>query len=91
MYNALIALLVCVNLIAFVLYGIDKQKAVHGKWRIPESILILTAICGGGIGAYLGMKTFHHKTRKPLFTLGVPLITLAEYAVLAYSFTNHLI
>ena len=89
MYNSLVALLVCVNLIAFVLYGIDKQKAVHGRWRIPESVLILAAICGGGIGAYLGMRTFHHKTRKPLFAFGIPLITLAEYAVLAYAFANH--
>ena len=91
MYNALIALLGCVNLIAFVLFGIDKQKAVHGKWRIPESVLILTAICGGGIGAYLGMRIFHHKTRKPLFAFGVPLVALAEYAVLACAFANHVI
>ena len=89
MYSVPAVMLGCANLIALILFGIDKQRAVQGRWRIPESVLILSAICGGGIGAWLGMRLFHHKTRKPLFAFGVPLIALAEYAVLAYAFANH--
>ncbi len=72
-----------INFAAFVLYGIDKQKARMGRWRIPESVLILMAVLGGGAGAYAGMLLFHHKTRKPLFSIGVPIITIIELCVLA--------
>lgn len=58
---------------AFCLYGIDKRRAVHGRWRIPERVLILAAFLGGAAGALLGMLTFHHKTRKPKFRVLVPL------------------
>ena len=89
MSEAPAALLGLINLTAFVLYGIDKHRAVRNRWRIPESVLILSAVLGGGIGAYLGMRIFHHKTRKPLFALGVPLIMLAEYALLAYALLHN--
>ena len=81
-------LLAAVNVFSFVLYGIDKLRAKRGLWRIPESALILSVILGGGIGGYLGMRVFHHKTRKPLFAFGVPVITVTEYAVLAVSLLN---
>lgn len=83
MHKVLLLLFITLNLTAFLLYGIDKKKAVHGLRRIPESVLILAAILGGGIGAYSGMRFFHHKTRKPLFAFGVPLIILAEYGAAA--------
>lgn len=50
------------NLVAFVVYGIDKYKARKGKWRISESTLLMLAVFGGSIGAWLAMKVFHHKT-----------------------------
>lgn len=73
--------LIAVNAIAFLLYGMDKSKAVHHKWRIPEKVLILSAAMGGGAGALIGMLVFHHKTRKPLFFLGVPVILILETAL----------
>lgn len=74
--------LIVISLVSFALFGIDKQKAVHHAWRIPESILILSAAAGGGIGALLGMRCFHHKTRKPLFSIGIPVILCLEILVL---------
>ena len=50
------------GIIAFCTYGIDKYRAKHDKWRIPEKTLMLLALLGGAIGAFLGMKAFHHKT-----------------------------
>ena len=63
-----------INVIAFVLFGIDKWKAKHGSWRITEATLLDAAILGGSIGAYLGMKVFHHKTQHKKFVYGIPLI-----------------
>lgn len=73
MRNIIIYLCV-INAIAFLLYGLDKQKAKRHKWRIPEATLLGVAFLGGSIGAFLGMQVFHHKTRKAKFYIGVPLI-----------------
>lgn len=69
------------NVFVFLLYGMDKWKAKHQKWRISESVLISTALCLGGIGALLGMMLFHHKTRKWKFRIFVPLSVIIEAAV----------
>jgi uncharacterized membrane protein YsdA (DUF1294 family) len=66
--------LIGINVLTFLLYGIDKWKARRGKWRIPEDTLIWLAIVGGSIGALLGMNLFRHKTQHKKFTLGVPAI-----------------
>ena len=60
--NIVLIYLVVINGVTFVVYGIDKYKAVRSKWRIPESTLIGLAVVGGSIGAWLGMKFWHHKT-----------------------------
>lgn len=65
-------------MVAFALYGADKYKAQKHHWRIPERTLIGIALAGGSIGALLGMKVFHHKTRHTKFTIGVPLIIIVE-------------
>ena len=67
-----------INLIAFIIYGIDKQKAKKGSWRIPEATLLLLAVIGGSIGALFGMKVWHHKTLHEKFKYGIPLILLAQ-------------
>ena len=53
--------LVAVNIIAFILYGTDKAKAMHHQWRIKEAVLIGIAFVGGAFGAFAGMIVFHHK------------------------------
>lgn len=66
--------LLLINLITFAVYGIDKHKARKGKWRISESTLLLLAVVGGSIGAWAGMKVWHHKTLHKKFKYGVPTI-----------------
>ena len=77
MKNMVIYLL-AVNFVAFLLYGDDKSRARRHAWRIPEKVLMGAAVIGGSIGALLGMSIFHHKTRKPKFPIGIPLIMLVE-------------
>ncbi|MDO5448168.1 MAG: DUF1294 domain-containing protein [Clostridia bacterium] len=68
------------NVLVALIYGIDKNKAQRGAWRIPEKTLLLLAFLGGGIGAFCGMHIFHHKTKKNLFKIGVPLCIVANVA-----------
>ncbi len=70
--------LAVINIIAFAMYGIDKSKAEHNKWRISEKALILVAVFGGSIGAYSGMQVFRHKTKHLKFTIGVPVIFVLQ-------------
>ena len=65
-----------VNLIAFCLYGIDKHKARHKRYRISEATLLLFPALGGGIGALLGMTFFRHKTKHVKFLVTVPCLFL---------------
>lgn len=78
-----LAIFFLVNLVVFVMYGIDKWKAIHHKWRIPEATLI-GATFFGVVGALLGMIVFHHKIRKPKFYISVPLIMILEVASVIY-------
>ena len=70
----LLIYLIIINAAGFLLMLIDKQKAIHNKWRIPEKTLFLTAILGGSLGIILGMKAFRHKTLHPQFSIGMPVI-----------------
>ena len=66
-----------INIVVFFMYGIDKYKATHKKWRIPEATLIGAAVFGV-LGALAGMYVFHHKTKKPKFYITVPVILVLE-------------
>lgn len=66
--------LLVMNAAAFLLMLIDKQKARKNKWRIPEAVLIGSAIIGGSLGAWAGMQLFRHKTKHNKFVLGIPFI-----------------
>ena len=78
--------LLFINIMAFIAYGIDKHKAIKGKWRISEAnLLILTAI-GGSLGALAGMYVFHHKTRTWTFKAGVPALLLLQAGLLIWLF-----
>ena len=81
-----------INVVTFFLYGIDKLKAKHSKWRISEATLLLFAVFGGSIGAWLGMKAWHHKTQHKKFQYGVPLILLAQIILAGwYMYANYYI
>lgn len=76
------AYLLIINAAAFFLMMMDKFRAQKKLWRIPEATLMLFALLGGSVGALLGMYTFHHKTRKVKFFVGIPVI-LAVQVLLA--------
>ena len=78
--------LLLINALGFLLMRIDKWKAKHNRWRIPEATLMGVAALGGSIGSLLGMYTFRHKTKHVKFTLGIPLILAVQLAALAYFF-----
>ena len=80
--------LLAVNLAAFVLYGADKRRAKQGTWRIPEKTLFLLPLLGGSIGALLGMRVFHHKTKHWYFVWGIPAILLAQIALAVWIYTK---
>lgn len=84
MLALIIYALLALNLITFITYGIDKLKARKSHWRIPESTLILLALLGGSIGAWLGMKTWRHKTQHKKFYIGIPLIITGQVILLTY-------
>ena len=73
--------LLAVNAVTFIVYGIDKYKAKHAKWRISEATLLMLAVIGGSIGAWCGMKVWHHKTMHKKFKYGVPVILLLQVAL----------
>lgn len=83
MVNTLLYYLIVINIVTFFVYGIDKWKAKRSKWRIPEATLLGLAVIGGSIGAWLGMKVWHHKTQHKKFKYGLPLILLAQIALIA--------
>ncbi len=72
------------NLIVFLIFGIDKYKAEHNGWRIRERTLILCAVFMGATGALLGMRTFRHKTQKPVFKILIPVALVINVAVLIF-------
>ena len=75
---------IAINAITFITYGIDKWKARKNKWRIPESTLLLLAVFGGSIGAFLGMRVWRHKTMHKKFKYGIPSILVLQIGLLLY-------
>ena len=71
-----------INALGLVLMLTDKRRAQKNLWRIPERTLFLSALLGGSLGILLGMRLFRHKTRKPAFCVGIPVL-LAVHILLA--------
>ena len=80
--------LAAINLATFIVYGADKRRARKGKWRVPEKTLFLLPLLGGSVGALLGMRVFHHKTRHWYFVWGIPAILLAQIALAVWLLTK---
>ena len=75
--------LVIMNIVGFVMMGIDKRRAVRHEWRISEAALFMVAVFGGGIGCISGMYTFHHKTKHWYFVMGMPAIVFIHIVLAA--------
>ena len=88
LHSCLAYYLLGINVVTFIVYGIDKYKAKKAKWRIPEATLLLLAVLGGSIGAWMGMKVWHHKTMHKKFKYGIPAILLIQIALMTYLHVN---
>ena len=82
--------LIVINILAFILYGIDKKWARDHAWRISERMLIGIALIGGSVGAIAGMLLFHHKTRHWYFRYGLPLILILQVAAAVWAYPRFL-
>ena len=82
----LVAYHVLINIVAFIMCSIDKNRAVQGKYRIPEKTLFLVSFLGGAVGMWIAMQSVRHKTKHVRFMLGIPLIALINGVVIGYGF-----
>ena len=86
--NIILGYFLAVNITSFLLYGIDKFKARKNLWRISEATLLTMAAIGGSIGAWAGMRLWHHKTMHKKFKYGIPIIIIIQVALAVYLLTN---
>lgn len=86
MTQLILLYLLIINAVGFLLMLVDKLKAKKNLWRIPEATLLTAAALGGSIGCLIGMYTVRHKTKHLKFTIGVPLILIAQIALAVWLF-----
>ena len=82
--EAVIYYLLIINIVTFLVYGIDKWKARKAMWRVREASLLMLAVLGGSIGAWLGMKVWHHKTQHKKFRYGIPAIIIIQLGIIGF-------
>ena len=86
--TSILIYLAAINVVTFLVYGMDKLKAKKHWWRVPEATLLLLAAVGGSLGAWVAMFVFHHKTLHKKFRYGVPAILLIQLALAVYLLTR---
>ncbi|HBZ6635052.1 DUF1294 domain-containing protein [Clostridium botulinum] len=84
MIKIVLIYLLFINFIGFSIMLVDKKRAIHKEWRVPEKNLIGISIIGGSIGMILGMFTFRHKTKHLKFLLGIPVIIIIQFYIVIY-------
>lgn len=84
----LLIYLLIINVVALIAYAVDKFKAQHNRWRIPEATLIIMAFLGGALGAFLGMYLFRHKTKHWKFRILVPLALVLWIVAIVFLYMN---
>lgn len=84
MYKTFYIYLLIINITGFIIMFIDKSRAIHKEWRVPEKTLLFIAMIGGSIGMYGGMHAFRHKTKHLKFTIGIPLIFILQIITAVY-------
>lgn len=80
--NTAYYILIIWNVLVFAAYGLDKRKAIKGKWRVKEGTLIALAFLMGGLGSLLGMVVFRHKIRSLKFKILVPLALVINILII---------
>ena len=83
-WQILLIYLLVINVVGFFLMGIDKLRAKKQVWRVPEKTLFLIAVIGGSIGTNVGMYVFRHKTKHWYFVIGMPVILIAQIALIIW-------
>ena len=78
--NYFLIYLAAFSLFAVIITVFDKIRAMRGGWRVRESTLLIVSALGGSIAMLLTMLLIRHKTRKPKFMLGIPLIIILQIA-----------
>ena len=78
--------LVVMNLLSYILMGLDKRAAQEGRWRVPEKTLFLVTALFGGLGGVLGMHVFRHKTKHWYFRVFFPVLLIAQIGILVMLF-----
>lgn len=81
-YKLLLIYFIAISLISVIVCVADKTRAKKGKWRIKESRLFLLSALGGGAAMYITMRLIRHKTLHKRFMIGIPLIIIAQTALL---------
>lgn len=87
-FDLIVTYVIFMNLVSFIVMGIDKRKARKRAFRVPEATLFVLALIGGSLGSIVGMHLFHHKTRHWYFLYGMPVIlALQVFLILAVVFS----
>ncbi|SMB85045.1 Uncharacterized membrane protein YsdA, DUF1294 family [Desulfonispora thiosulfatigenes DSM 11270] len=76
--------LICINILAFIVSGLDKKAAIQHKRRVREKTLFYLALIGGSVGLIVSIYYFRHKTKHKSFTLGVPIIIIVQMLIIYY-------
>ncbi len=84
----IITYFIIMSIVAFILYFIDKRRAIRHKWRISEATLLTVSCIGGSFGAFLAMKKLRHKTKHAKFYITVPLMMIIHIVIIIYAFTK---
>lgn len=81
-------LLALYNVVIIAVYGWDKLRAKRGGRRTPENTLLWLAACFGAAGALLAIQLFRHKSRKPRFAVGVPVMLVAQGGIILWGWSR---
>lgn len=71
-----------INVVGYFIMWLDKNRAIHRRYRISEKQLGLIALCLGALGMTLGMYQFRHKTKTWYFKYGLPLLSVVQIVIL---------
>ena len=91
MAKILVILICSLSIFTLIICALDKYFAIKHKRRVPEAVLIVLSAAGGSLGMLIGMYLFHHKTKKPKFFLGVPLIIVLQIILCAFLYYKGII
>lgn len=84
MMKIFLAIVIIMNIVAFMLMKIDKKRARQHERRISERTLFLAAGLFGGIGGTLGMFVFHHKTNHWNFRAFFPSLMIIQIVIIIF-------